>query len=72
VAPAAERYDDLRAEINRRFPSGRFVAADAGGIVADAESHSALVAKLESLGRSPRDMVILEAGAEYPEHVTIL
>jgi hypothetical protein len=48
------------------------VAADAGGIIADAESHGALVAKLESLGRSPRDMVILEAGAEYPEHVTIL
>jgi hypothetical protein len=48
------------------------VAADSGGIVADAESHGALVAKLESIGRSPKDMVILEAGAEYPEYVTIL
>jgi hypothetical protein len=62
----------LREQIDRTYPPGRFVAADAGRIIADAESHRALVEKLESMGRSPRNLVILEAGADYPESMTIL
>jgi hypothetical protein len=62
----------VKPEINRRFPLGRFVAVEAGQVVADAENHPKLVENLTSLGKSPRGMLIVQAGVEYPDSAIVL
>jgi hypothetical protein len=69
---SAAGYNALKADIDRRYPVGRFVAVDSGQVVADAESHRALVQKLQSLARSPRGLRIVEAGVDYPDAAVIL
>ncbi len=69
---SAAGYDDLKAEIDRRYPEGRFVAVESGRVVADADSHRALVQKLKSLGKSPKGLLIVEAGIDYPDAAVIL
>ena len=65
-------YKDLKKEIDSRFPSGHFVAVESGQVIADAGSHRELVQKLEAVGKSPKDMLIVQAGVEYPESAIIL
>jgi hypothetical protein len=67
----ATEYEDVRPEIDRRFAAGRFVAVEAGQIVADAESHRELVEKLQSQGKSPQGLLIVQAGVEYPQSAVI-
>jgi len=64
--PTGERYADAQAEVDRKLPAGRFAAVEGGAIIADAESHRRLVELLRSQGRSAKDVLILQAGAEYP------
>jgi hypothetical protein len=64
-------YESLKPEIARRYAPGRFVAIESGQVVADADSHRALVQKLQSLGKSPQGMIIVQAGVDYPEHAVI-
>ncbi len=66
-SPSGEKYAMAKAEVDRRYAAGQFVALDGLEVVADAESHRKLVEKLSVHGRSPKDLVILQAGAEYPE-----
>ena len=66
-----ERFTAIKQEVDRRFPPGRFVAVESGAVVADAESHRQLVEKLQSQGRSPKDLLILQAGIEYPASAVI-
>ena len=68
----ATRYEEQKQEIDRRFPAGRFVAVDRGAVVADAESHRALVEQLQSQGKSPKDLLIVQAGVDYPASAVIL
>jgi hypothetical protein len=65
-------YRQLKDTINANYPSGQFVAIDEGRIVGDAGSFPELVAKLESQGRHPPDILIVQAGMNYPEHIVIL
>jgi hypothetical protein len=67
-----KQYADLKPQVDMRFPVGQFVAVEAGSVVVDAQSHRELVEKLRSLGKSPRDMLIFQAGVEYPDSATIL
>ncbi len=62
----------IKEEIARRYPSGQFVAIQSGECIADAVSHRELVSKLSTMGLSPKDMLILQAGVEYPESAIIL
>ena len=68
---SGQRYADLQREVNAKFAAGRFVALDAGAVVADAESHAQLVGTLQAQGRSPHNLIILQAGANYPASATI-
>ena len=64
-------YERFKPEIARRYPPGRFVAIESGQIVADAGTHRDLVQKLQSLGKSPQGLIIVQAGVDYPEHAVI-
>ncbi len=68
---SGRRYTEVLREIAQRFPVGRFVAVESGQVVADAETHRKLVADLQGLGKSPKDMLIVQAGVEYPESAVI-
>jgi hypothetical protein len=65
-------YEKLKDEIDSRYPSGRFVALRAGQVIADSESHPSLVKQLQALGETPQNMLIVQAGVEYPESALIL
>jgi hypothetical protein len=68
----APQGNELKEEIDRRFETGRFVAVEAQRVVADAESHSKLVEKLQALGKSPQGLLVVQAGVEYPDSAVIL
>ncbi len=61
----------LQAEIDHRFPKGRFVAIDRGEIVADAATFGDLDTLLVRLKLQPRNVLVVQAGEEYPESATI-
>jgi len=69
--PSGERFSAAKAAVDRQLPAGRFAAVEGGVIIAHAESHRQLVAQLREQGRSPKDLVILQAGAEYPASAVI-
>ncbi len=62
----------LKRRIDTQFPVGRFVAFQSGEVIADADTHRELAEKLGAMGKSPHDMLILQAGVEYPESAIIL
>lgn len=67
----AQLCEESKREIDRRFPRGRFVAMEAGQVVADAENHRALVELLRTQGKSPRGLFIVQAGVDYPASAVI-
>jgi len=64
-------FRQLKDEIARTYPPGRLLAIRSGRIVADAEGFEDLDAKLASQGIDPRDALVVEAGADYPETAII-
>jgi len=70
-AASAAWYTEHKQMIDRRFPAGRFVAVEEGQIVADAESHRLLVESLQQQGKSPKDLLIVQAGVDYPDAAVI-
>lgn len=65
-------YESLKSEIDRQFATGHFVAIDSGQVIADAASHRELMQKLDEVAKSPKDMLIVQAGVEYPATSIIL
>ena len=71
--PAGEsvrQVDDDGGVVGRARPRS-FVAVDEGQPVADAATHDQLVEKLRVLGKSPKGMLVVQAGVEYPQSATI-
>jgi hypothetical protein len=68
---ATEQYMRLKQHLDQSFPTGRFVAVELGKVIADAESHRQVVAKLRSQGKSPNGILIVQAGIEYPKSAVI-
>ncbi|HEY2415155.1 MAG TPA: hypothetical protein VGI40_23125 [Pirellulaceae bacterium] len=64
-------YGQLKPVIDRQFAAGRFVAIDDGQIVADAPTHRELTRELQSRGMTPKNMLIVQAGADYPMSAVI-
>ncbi len=69
--PSGERFDEAKSVVDRQLSAGLFAAVEGGIIIAQAESHRLLVELLRSQGRSPKDLLILQAGAEYPSSAVI-
>jgi hypothetical protein len=64
-------YRQLRSFIEKTYPPGRFVAIAGGKIVADAADFAELNALLHQMGDHSPDVLVVQAGAQHPEMVTI-
>lgn len=76
--PAQERqlnqsaYRQLRSFIQQTYTPGRFVAIFGGKIVADAETFEDLNSILHHLGHHSPEVLVVQAGVEYPETAVIV
>ena len=64
-------FRQLEATIARTYPHGRFVAIAEGRVVADAPSLDALRPLLTALGKDPGQVLVVQAGVDYPEYSVI-
>lgn len=64
-------YRRLSDFISKNYPSGRFVAITGGSIAVDAETFDELNSSLERMGCRSSDALIVQAGVDYPDSVTV-
>jgi hypothetical protein len=64
-------YRQLRSFIQQTYPPGRFLAISGGKIVADAASFVEVNAMLHDMGNYSAEVLVVQAGVEYPESVVI-
>ena len=64
-------YQRLKETITKTYPQGWFVGIADDQIVGAAADFRALEADLRARGKDPRRVLVVEAGVDYPEHVTI-
>jgi len=64
-------FRTLKPTIDRRYPSGHFVAIDDEEIIADATDFESLVAAIRQRGKQPENVLVVQAGVEYPEEAVI-
>jgi hypothetical protein len=62
----------LKPVIDRSYPPERFVAIEGGQVIADAASLDELTLALKALGQDSADVLVVQAGVDYPEFVHIL
>jgi hypothetical protein len=65
----AQRH--LRQVIDQTHPHGWFVAIDEDQVVGAAATFGELEGLLRAEGLDPRRLLVVEAGIDYPENVTI-
>ncbi len=65
-------FRKLKNKIDSTYRKGRFLAMEGNQIVADAPSFDELATRVRSLGKDPKEMLIVQAGVEYPETGIIL
>jgi hypothetical protein len=64
-------YQRLKEAIRKAYPLGWFVGIADDQIVGAAADLRALEADLRAQGKDPRRVLVVEAGVDYPEHVTL-
>jgi len=64
-------YRQLCSIIQKTYPPGRFLAISGGKIIADAAGFEELNAILHRMGNSSPEVLVVQAGVDYPETVTI-
>jgi hypothetical protein len=57
--------------IQQTYPPGRFLAISGGKIIADAAGFVELTSILQQMGKDSPEVLVVQAGVEYPETVTI-
>ena len=67
-----EAFRSLKQEIDEKYPQGRFVAIDQCRVVADAATFDELNDRLNNMGMNSPDILVIQAGDEYPETTYIL
>ena len=67
-----QAFRRMQTAIDARFPAGHWIAIDGGQVIADAPSAEELRPLLIDAGKNPRDVFVVEAGADYPQFATIL
>ena len=67
-----QAFRRMKMAIDARFPAGHWIAFDGGQVIADAPSAQELRPLLIEAGKNPRDVLVVEAGADYPQFATIL
>jgi hypothetical protein len=75
VKSASERNDDtyrrLKEMIRQKYPRGWFVGLADDQIVAAAADFREVESMVRAQGRDPRQVLVVEAGVDYPEYATI-
>jgi hypothetical protein len=64
-------YRRLASFIQNTYPPGRYVAISGGKIIADAASFEELNSVLDRMGNHSPEVLVVQAGVEYPDAVTI-
>lgn len=64
-------YRRLKEMISRTYPPGWFVGIAEEQVVGAAEDFRALESVLRGQGKDPRQVLVVQAGVDYPEYVTI-
>ncbi len=64
-------YRQVKDTLARTYETGRFIAISNGQVVSDADSFARLRDQLKSLGHDPAQVLIVQAGVEYPETAVI-
>ena len=67
-----QAFRRMKTVIDARFAAGQWIAIDSGQVIADAPSAQELRPLLIAAGKNPRDVLVVEAGADYPQFATIL
>jgi len=67
-----QAFRRIKEALDARFPAGHLIAFDDGRVIADAASVQELRTKLLAAGKDPREVFVVQAGADYPEFATIL
>jgi hypothetical protein len=65
-------YHNLKLEIDRTYPKGRFIVIHNQKIVADAATLPELLAALTAQGLNPKECLAVQAGVDYPKFTYIL
>jgi hypothetical protein len=61
----------LKPDIDRTYPFGRFVAIHHGKVVADGATFEELDDALNESGLTSRNILVIQAGVDYPEFIWI-
>lgn len=69
INPAA--YRKLTGSIQKNYPPDRFLAISGGKVIADAARFEELNAMLHRLGNDSPEVLVIHAGMDYPEPMTI-
>jgi hypothetical protein len=64
-------YHRLKAMIRQNYPRGWFVGIADDQVVGASSDFHDLESQLRSQGKDPRRVLVVEAGIDYPENVTI-
>jgi hypothetical protein len=64
-------FRQLSAHIQQGYAPGRFVAIAGGKIIANGASFDELGSALKTLGQDSADVLVVQAGVEYPESAVI-
>jgi hypothetical protein len=62
----------LREDIARTYQRGRFVAIAEGRILAGEDTFAGLRACLRAMGKDPANVLVVQAGFDYPETAMIV
>ena len=65
----AAAFRRQKPKIDQEYPKGRFIAFEEGQIVGDGPTFRELHASLEASGKTSRDILVVQAGVNYPEYV---
>lgn len=64
-------YQRQKEAIARTYEAGRFVAIAGGRIAADAPTFGELRSRLAALGKDSPNVLVVQAGVDYPESAVI-
>ena len=66
-----QAYQRLKDSINQTYRAGWFVGIADDQVVGDADNFRDLERSLRAQGKDPRSILIVQAGVETPDYVTI-
>jgi hypothetical protein len=64
-------FRQLKDDIAKRYPPGRYVAISEGKILGDSDRFEELDTTLRKLGQTSTEVLVVQAGVDYPDFVTV-